>query len=82
MTSLPPLSRSGTAISSASRSGWYSGPIMAAAVTVIRRVASSTAPATVNGAGSQLSPDPWCSSVCTVVTPRSSAQAAISRAAR
>ena len=56
--------------------------MIAKTVTATRRVAPKTAPAKANGDGSQLFTAPWCSSVCTVLTPRSSAYAAISRAAR
>lgn len=69
-------------MSSASRSGSCSGPMIAETVTAIRRVAPKTAPAKVNGEGSQEFATPWCSSVCTVSAPCSSAYAAISRAAR
>lgn len=68
-------------MSSASRSGSCSGPMTAETVTAMRRVAPNTAPAKANGDGSQLFSTPWCSSVWTVVIPRSSAYAAISRAA-
>jgi hypothetical protein len=69
-------------MSSASRSGSCSGPISAAIVTAIRRVAPSTVPAKTSGDGSQPSGEAWCSSVCTVSMPPSSAYAAISTAAR
>lgn len=69
-------------MSSARRRGSCSGPMAAETVTAIRRVAPSTAPAKTNGEGSELSATPWCSSVCTVVTPCVSAYAAISSAAR
>lgn len=69
-------------MSSAGRSGSCSGPIAADTVTVIRRVAPNTAPAKTNGDGGQLFSAPWCSSVCTVSIPCSSAYAAISGAAR
>ncbi len=82
VTSRPALSRSSTAMSSARRSGSYSGPMAADTVTAIRRVAPKTAPAKANGEGSQEFAAPWCSSVCTVSTPCPSAYAAISRAAR
>ncbi|GAA3081726.1 hypothetical protein GCM10020254_27640 [Streptomyces goshikiensis] len=60
-------------MSSATFSGSYSGPMIAETVTAIRRVAPKTAPAKANGEGSQLLAVPWCSSVWTVSTPRSSA---------
>ncbi len=60
-------------MSSASRSGSYSGVISAETVTVIRRVAPSTVPAKISGAGSQLFAALWCSSVWTVEMPPSSA---------
>ena len=41
-------------MSSASRSGSCSGPMIAETVTAIRRVAPKTAPAKANGEGSQL----------------------------
>jgi len=56
--------------------------MIAETVTAIRRVAPNTAPAKANGEGSQLLSTPWCSSVCTVVMPCSSAYAAMSSAAR
>lgn len=68
-------------MSSASRSGSCSGPMTADTVTAMCRVAPKTAPAKANGEGSQLLATPWCSSVCTVVMPRSSAYAAILTAA-
>lgn len=60
-------------MSSASRNGSCSGPMTAETVTAIRRVAPKTAPARTNGDGSQELAAPWCSSVCTVSTPCSSA---------
>ncbi|MDQ0932985.1 hypothetical protein QFZ49_002915 [Streptomyces turgidiscabies] len=81
MTSRPPLSRSSTAMSSASRKGSCNGPIIADTITAIFRVAPKTAPAKANGDGSQLLATPWCSSVWTVVMPWASAYAAISIAA-
>ncbi len=69
-------------MSSASRSGSYSGVTIAQSVTAIRRVAPSTAPAKASGEGIQPLSVPWCSSVCTVVTPCSSAYTDISTAAR
>ena len=56
--------------------------MIAETVTAIRRVEPRTEPAKTKGEGSQLLSAPWCSSVWIVSMPRSSAYAAISRAAR
>lgn len=69
-------------MSSARRNGSCSGPMIAETVTAILRVAPKTAPAKAKGEGSQLFSTPWCSSVCTVSTPCSSAYEVMASAAR
>ena len=69
-------------MSSANRTGSYSGAISAHTAIWIRLVTAATAEAAMRGEGRYPSSEPWCSDRLTASCPVRSAYTAMSRAAR
>ena len=78
---LPPLMRSSTLISSASRTGSHSGSGTAANRIAIFWVLAATADARISGVGRCPSSAPWCSDNTDSAAPRVSAHSHMSNTA-